>query len=296
MATSQWSEADWRTLSTRIRAGQVTPVLGAGASASILGDAAAVAAAWATDVGYPFADGDRLAAVAHYVATTSDRALPAEYLADRFEAVLGGFVVADIADPHDPYRALPKQGCKVWLTTNYDDLLTRALNAANKPPRIGVSLWNPPDRYWDTTEYDLSGFEPDPDHPLVFHLHGRYGDGNSMVVTEADYLEFLEQLARSPHVLPEVVQRAIATTSLLFIGYSFRDVNLQLVLRQWRIPRLAYAVRPLPPDLTDEQRDAYVQYYPRYLKTITGADFKMFWGTGTEFCAELDDFGKRVDQ
>ena len=85
-------------------------------------------------------------------------------------------------------------------------------------------------------------------------------------------------------------ERAIATTSLLFIGYSFRDVNLQLVLRQWRIPRLAYLVRPLPPGLSDAQRDAYVDYYPRYLKTVTGADFKLYWGTASEFCAALDEF------
>ena len=111
-----------------------------------------------------------------------------------------------------------------------------------------------------------------------------------MVITEADYLEFLEQMARSADILPGVVERAIATTSLLFIGYSFRDINLQLVLRRWRIPRMAYAVRPLPHGLSDRHREAYVQYYPRYLKTITAADFKLYWGTASEFCADLDGF------
>jgi hypothetical protein len=287
---AQWTDADWRTLIARIRAGQVTPVLGAGASASIVGGAAEVALAWAEDVGYPFDDADRLPAVAHYVATMQDRARPGEYVGDTFTAVLDGFVVADIADRHDPYRALPQYGFPVWLTTNYDDLIRRALNSANKPPKVGVASWTPPDLYWDASAYDLTGFTPEPDHPLVFHLHGRFEDPPSMVITEADYLEFLEQLSRTDRVLPNVVEKAIATTSLLFIGYSFRDVNLQLVLRQWRIPRLAYLVRPLPPNLSDSQLDAYVDYYPRYLKTITGADFKLYWGAGSEFCADLHEF------
>ena len=167
MATRQWTDAEWRTLANRIGAGTVTPVVGAGASADIVGDAAGLARAWADDAGYPFDDDDRLPAVAHYVATMEDRARPAEYLAETLAAKLDGFVVAAIEDRHHPYRALPKHGFPTWLTTNYDDLIRRALNADNRPPRIGVARWTPPDLYWDNAEYDLSGFTPAPEQPLV---------------------------------------------------------------------------------------------------------------------------------
>jgi hypothetical protein len=266
----------------------VTPVLGAGASASIIGVGADVAATWSETIGYEFDDFRHLPAVAQFVATTQDRAGAGEYVNSVLATRLASLVVADLP-AGDLYRSLPRHCLPVWLTTNYDDLIERALNSHNKPPRIDVARWTPPDLYWDRSAYDLTGFEASAAAPLVFHLHGRYDDPASMVISESDYLEFLEQLSRDRDaVLPAAVVKAIATTSLLFIGYSFRDVNLQLVLRQWRIPKLAYAVRPLPESVPADQRKAYADYYPRYLRQVTGAAFKVYWGTATDFCAELD--------
>jgi hypothetical protein len=185
----------------------------------------------------------------------------------------------------------------VWLTTNYDDLILRALRSANRSPRVGVAQWRPANVFWDHSPYDVSGFEPSAEQPLVFYLHGRFEDPASMVITESDYLEYLEQMSASKMgesltsapVLPKIVEEAIASTSLLFIGYSFGDVNLHLQLRRWRIPRQAYAVTPLPDRGTEEQRQAYADYYPEYLERVTGAKFKMYWGTAVEFCEELDE-------
>lgn len=288
MIPATWAEADWQTLLDRIRSGDVTPVLGAGASAHVLGTGADLASSWAAAVDYPGDDRHSLPAVAQYVASMIDRARPGEYIRERFQSLLDGFVIADLPDRHDVYRSLPRYPFPVWLTTNYDDLIRRALFSMNKPPRTGVSLWTPPEVYWDKAKYELADVQPTAKEPIVFHLHGTYEDEASMVITEEDYLEFLEQMASPEPVLAEQVQRAIATTSLLFVGYSFRDVNLQLVLRQWKIPRMAYTVRPLPDGLASEQRQAYMEFYPRYLKRVTGADLKVYWGTATDFCRDLD--------
>lgn len=288
MIGTPWTDEDWKLLQSRIAAGNVTPVLGAGASAGVVGTSVEVAKAWATCIDYPFPDSDSLPAVAQYVATMIDRARPGEYINERLTACLQNLVVADLADRHDPYRSLPRYPFRVWLTTNYDDLIKRALNAYNKPPRIGVAQWTPADLYWDKAQYDLSDFAPDPKRPLVFHLHGWFGDPKSMVITEADYLEYLEQMSGMTPVLPPMVTEAIATTSLLFIGYNFRDVNLQLVLRQWRIPKVAFVVRP-PPEGLSASAEKYASYYPQYLKKVTGVDCKVYWGRASEFCAELDE-------
>jgi SIR2-like domain len=289
MPTSQWSDNDWETLRDRIAAGTVTPVLGAGASAAIIGTGAELASQWAADVGYRLLEPSSLPTVAQYVATTLDRAGPGEYVHVQLEDRLRSLVVADIADADDPYRVLPRHPFPVWLTTNYDDLITRALNAANKPPRVGVSRWTPPDVFFEAARYDLGDFRPTAEQPLVFHLHGRYDDPASMVITEGHYLEFLEQMAAGDGVLPPQVQQALATTSLLFLGYSFRDVNLQLALRRWKVPRTAYAVRPYPAGLDDGRRAELADYSPKYLEDVTRIRFKVYWGTASEFCAELND-------
>jgi hypothetical protein len=288
MPTSQWTDADWQTLVGRINAGQVTPVLGAGASVGIVGSAAEIAGEWARDVGYRLLEPTSLPSVAQYVATMVDPAGPGDHIKEQLASRLRSLVVADIQDRHDPYRALPRHPFPIWLTTNYDDLIARALRAANKPPRIGVSRWTPPRVFFDATPYDLTGFQPTTAEPLVFHLHGRYEDPASMVITEGHYLEFLEQMAASEGVLPPQVEQALATTSLLFVGYSFRDVNLQLLLRRWDVRHRAYAVRPFPDGLDDDQRGALADYAPKYLEDVTGIRFKVFWGTASEFCAELE--------
>jgi hypothetical protein len=285
-----WTDAEWATLLDRIEHGNVTPVLGAGASASVLGTGADLAKAWAGDIGYHAIESDgNLAAVAQYVATTGDRASPGEWLNERFSKELENFTVADLESEHDPYLFLPKHKFPMWLTTNYDDLIQRALNARGKVAHIGCSKWQPPDVFWDRAAYDLTGFEPTDKDPLVFYVHGRYEDATSMVVTEADYLLFLEQMASLADVLPPVVESAIASTSLLFIGYSMRDINLQLLLRRWQINRVAYAIRPAPPNIGADDLATYADFYPKYLKEVTGVSFKIFWGTGTEFCKELDE-------
>lgn len=287
MATTEWTHDDWSKLVKRIVQQKVTPVMGAGVSSDVVGAARDLATAWAQEVHYPFDDNWSLPAVAQYVATTGDRSEPGEYIEARVGGLISNLVIPDLGDAYHPYRFLPRRQFPIWLTTNYDDLIERGLNAANKPPRVSTATWVPPNLVWDTRRYELGDFAPSERHPLVFHLHGVYDDVASMVITETDYLEYLEQLRNLSEVLPAVVQNALASTSLLFIGYSFRDVNLQLILRTWNLPRLAYLVRPLPDGLSDEQIQAFTDYYPRYLKSVTRADFKVFWGTASSFCKEF---------
>lgn len=274
----------WDALCSRIADGRATPVIGAGASASILGTGAEIAEVWSRDVGYPGPDRWSLPAVGQYVAVTRDPASPAEAIEKLFKKKLDGFSVADIPDPHDPYRTLPKLPFRVYVTTNYDDLLVSGLRAANRPPRVATVRWVPPDRHWTPIDQDLEGFEPSEAEPLVFHLHGRYQDRSSMVLTQADYLDFLTQMARED-LLPPVVRDALARNALIFIGYSFADTNVQLLLRSWTPQRRGVAVQL--GDASQPARDDYERYYPEYVKALTNHELDMYWGTASEFCAEL---------
>ncbi len=295
MGPTLWTDDTWSLLVKRVGANKVTPLLGAGASIDIVGGAFDIASDWARAAKFPFEADPALAEMAQYVAITVDRASAGEYIKRIMDGLLSKFVVDDIEDRNNVYRYLPSLSFPVWITTNYDDLIERGLRARNKSPHTTISAWTPPDIVRDEALYAVGEGAPTVEKPLVFHLHGSYLDELSMVITESDYLEFLEQMAADATIFPPVIRDAMATTSLLFIGYGFRDPNLQLLLRQWRLPRAAYAVQPLPGHLSDDQSLAWMDYYPRYLKAVTGVTVTMFWGTASDFCAELAAFAERSE-
>ena len=295
MGSTAWSEDTWSLLVARIRAHQVTPILGAGASIDIVGGAIDIAGDWARSAKFPFDADPTLAEMAQYIAITLDRASAGEYIKQTMDRLLSKFVIADIEDRNNVYRYLPSLDFPIWITTNYDDLIERGLRSRNKSPHTTISAWTPPDIVRDEALFAVGDTDHTVENPLVFHLHGSYVDELSMVITESDYLEFLEQMAADATILPPVIRDAMATTSLLFVGYGFRDLNLQLLLRQWRLPRAAYAVQPLPDHLTDDQAQSWMDYYPKYLKAVTGVTVTMYWGTASDFCADLAAFVERSE-
>lgn len=279
-----WQAGDWALLNDRLVAGKVAPVLGAGASIGVIGSAAELAVELAAATKLPFPTTGGLDRVAQYASI--DRDVPGEAIKEIFAGRLKNLRVGDIADPHDVYKYLTGLGIPLWLTTNYDDLIKRGLAYHNKVATVSVALWTPPELYWDNERYALGDWEPSADKPLVYHLHGCYDDERSMVISERDYLDYLEQMAADQSkLLAKCVRTCLANSSLLFIGYGFTDPNFHLLLRQWQTPKQCYAVQPAP-FAPGEQLDAYTDRYERRLRELTGTSIKVFWGTASEFCAE----------
>ena len=68
----------------------------------------------------------------------------------------------------------------VFLTTNYDDFLVKALREQGKDPQPEVSPW------WQTGTGGIPLIpEPTVDKPVVYHLHGRWEEPRSLVLTES---------------------------------------------------------------------------------------------------------------
>ena len=132
------TEQDWDTLLLRISELKCTPIVGRGACSATppvgcdpaawrfqypLGTA--MSRAWAQQVGYPFNDSGELHKVAQFVAVQRDQSAPKEYVQKLFStAAPPDFTVAN--EPHCVLAALP---IPVYLTSNFDDFLTRALRA-----------------------------------------------------------------------------------------------------------------------------------------------------------------------
>lgn len=199
-----------------------------------------IAMKWAEEHSYPFQDTYELPQVAQYLAITkNDETYPKKYLSKILKSI---FPTPDFSAPeyqNTVYAVLADLNLPIYVTTNYDHLLEEALRSRGKDPRSEFCRWN-------KTILDYARRAEIPvisdDHaytassatPLVFHLHGDMGHPLSMVLTEQDYLEFMlnmSNLDRNPAMLPSLIRKSFATSSLLFIGFTINDTNSRILFR-----------------------------------------------------------------
>jgi len=308
-------ERQWTALLERIDAGICTPFLGAGVNYGILPTGAEIAKRWAEQNDYPLEDSYDLARVAQFVAIDlGDPMLPKDKilreLRKDLEAWLDGVDTDEVfRAPDQPLGVLASLPLPVYVTTNYDDLIVRALRAHThegkpKQPKRETCLWN----RWvrkkleGQSVFDAPmGFEPTPAEPVVFHLHGHDELRESVVLTESDYLDFLVNISRDQQVLPSRIQEALAASSLLFIGYRLADWSFRVLLRgivesMGTGQRRASISVQLPPDVADANRQRVLDYLAEYLGSIGNIDVVVYWDTAEKFTAELRErwerFGK----
>jgi hypothetical protein len=109
---------------------------------------------------------------------------------------------------------------KAIYTTNYDNGIQRAYEMVSEPPQNPVTL---------TVTSDLVSYSPHFEVP-VYHLHGTLFSANepNIIVTEDDYARFRERR----RMLFELLKKDFATSPVLYIGYSNRDPNWNIVLAE----------------------------------------------------------------
>ncbi len=272
-STKSLDEGSWELLLKRIRDKRCTPFLGAGMSPHP--SAVDIAREWALAEGYPLADGTDLARVAQFIGVKEDAMAPKERLLTRFRSTPS----PDFSDPLEPHRVLADLELPMYITTNYDRFMIEALEAPGRSPARVVCRWN------ESMERKKPPKPPDSANPWVFHLHGSDDDPQSLVLTEDDYLDFLVRSQQDEKMLPPKVQSAMASTSLLFIGYSLADWTFRVLFRGiiYSIPpsqqRVHVAVQ-LPRRAAEE---AYLQAY------FKGMNVRVYWGNAEEFMKDLKD-------
>jgi len=231
--------------------------------------------------------------VAQYAATMVDGTAPKEYVRELFDKVCD----PDFTDPAQPHALLARLPIPVYLTTNYDGYMEKALAENNRAPLAEVCRWNSglQRRYTDR----LSDGEPEVGRPVVFHLHGYINDPDSFVLTEDDYLDFMVNARRyegatdtTLRVIPPKIDEVISLTSLLFLGYGLQDWNLRVLLRALvqsadrSSQKISVSVQLEPDDKIVEAvgRKAAIQYLEDYFE---GLKIRVYWGTVNEFLGEL---------
>jgi hypothetical protein len=170
--------------------------------------------------------------------------------------------------------------------------MVSALQQAGKDPYPAICPW-----YKYAPPSGIEDLIPCGHKPIVYYLHGRCEDENarSLVLTEADYLEFLVNLAMD-HVadkklIPTSILPSFTEWPLLFVGYSLQDWTFQVIYHSLRRTvaetnqrrHVSVQLPPLPNDESDARKRAET-----YLKThFEKWNISVYWGTAREFCAEL---------
>lgn len=174
--------------------------------------------------------------------------------------------VGRVTRPSAAVRALAELDFPLILTTNYDQLLERALVKADKNPRKGVY---DPEGLEATTDFPDGA--DDPQRPFIFKIHGDVDSPKSVVITDEDYIQFTLRMGDRDalHPVPETFRYQFKRMPTLFIGYSLVDYNLRLLFKtlRWKLDpaqrKPAYSVDLYPDPLLVEQferRDRYVQF------------------------------------
>ncbi len=307
----------WNALLQSIRQGKCTPVLGAGLMEGLVGSPREIARRWAEDVKFGMSPHDRedLPQVTQYLSVMESMAYPSEAIEERLrtevarrfsDLPLDGPLDALLdharhrrrqVHPAEPHAVLASLPLPLFVTTNTDDQLRRALVEAGKQPQVELLHWHHRQEYdWPVSAFDdQADYVPTPSRPLVFHLYGRLRDPETLVVTEDDYFDFLIGATRNKDLVPIVVKEALSRTALLFLGFRMEEWDFRVLFRSIlaqgekgglnkRLKHIAAQIEPEEGRNTDpEKARRYLQNYFR------SASISIYWGSMDGFVRELRD-------
>ena len=178
---------------------------------------------------------------------------------------------------------------KIFVTTNYDRLLESAFRKWEKDPATFV--YNPkPDPGKPTPDMIE---DPTAERPLLFKMHGDLNERDSIVITDEDYITFVQRMSDKPalHPVPGTVHHRMKKWHMLFIGYSLHDFNLRLIFRtlRWNVDPAnfpcSYSVDKSPDPLilrVWQDKEGFITFViedlwtfvPRLYKEVKGEEYK----------------------
>jgi hypothetical protein len=241
----------------RLGAGSVVPFLGAGANlcerppdidweTGYLPSGYELAAFLAEPYGYPETDLDLLRVSQWVDLVSSPRALVDELHAVFSRNYRPNKLHRFLAELPNRLRDEARPVCgQLILTTNYDDVLERAFTEAGEPVDVVVYETRRNEQRFvhlrpdggrvsidDAARYREFALE---ERTVILKIHGDVdphdSDRDTFVVTEDHYIDYLAgESVRA--LIPAYLMRRIRESDLLFLGYSMRDWNLRVILRQ----------------------------------------------------------------
>jgi SIR2-like protein len=248
------AEPPYGVIWNRVKSGKAVPFLGAGASfvgrlsnvpwdpkqPQFLPSGVELSRFLADESSFPSQDPhdmDDLAKVASYYAIVSGRRTLHERLHEIFNYK---FTFGPL---HTFLASVPAP--LLIVSTNYDTFIEQAFHAANKPydliihpserKDIANAVWWWPHGAPEPSVVPPNELDIDLDKKtVIYKMHGTIqhetDKWDSFVITEEDYVDFLSRMTTNSAV-PSLFYEHFRTRSFLFLGYSLRDWNLRVVLK-----------------------------------------------------------------
>lgn len=285
------TDEGWAVILQSIEYGRCTPFLGAGACVPVLPTGAELARAWAEEHKFPLGEISDLTRVAEFLAVTHGPMFPKRKITGLLnKASIPDSIFEKDDEPHGLLAQLP---LPVYVTTNYDDLMVRALRLKGKRPHRELCRWNnKAQALSETSVFADPSFEPTKDDPVVYHLHGHSELPDSLVLTEDDYIDFLIRFGEDQNLLPPRIKEAFSTSAVLFLGYRLADMNFRVLFRALSRfleegsaeVHLSVQLAPLSQEMKPEDRSRALAYLTKYYDRL---NIRVYWGTCQQFAKEL---------
>jgi hypothetical protein len=286
-------EANWEDLLKAIKKRQCTPFIGAGACIPWLPLGSQIAREWAEKYGYPLEDTSELARVTQFMGIDRGWEMFPKTELCEWLGKINSPDFSNKAYDNTPHSVLASLNLPIYVTTNYDKFMEAALMSRRKSPDSEYCRWNQAiEREYagGSSVFDNSEYRPTDYKPLVYHIHGTVDIPQSLVLTERDYIDFIINLSKDEKLLPTIIRKALATTSLLFIGYSLDDINFRIIFQgimgiikqPFQLPSIAVQ---LPPTIPNEKREKALQYLYDYTKNMFKV--QVYWEDAMKFAEVL---------
>lgn len=293
METAERSAFDpgfWDRLFRMMERERCTPILGSALDDGTIKSRTEIARIWAEKHNYPFAAGyDRdLARVAHFL--TVDLGGPFLTKDDFIATWLGDITAPDFSLPNQSHSMLAALNFPLYITTNYNDFMFRALRHHGKDPQRVYYF----DDEWVSSPRRLED-DVSIDTPMVFHVYGHQEEPESLILSEDDYLHYLVQMTRENVKFPTSIVDAIGKHAFLFIGFTVTDWNLRILFhilsnfdRKGKGPHIAVQLEPTRDLDTDEQRQRVQGYLEQtFSHHLDTPHVSVYVGDTKDFISEL---------
>src|SRR5262245_41996093 len=143
----------------------------------------------------------------------------------RYFAILRSEFSSQGRRPDELTSKLLSLGFDHFLTTNYDDLLERAMKRGRGGRKREFVCWEETERVADfITQLGKSG----PKNQFLIYLHGRFDDPAKIVLSDSDYRDRYIENDRARKKLFAM----FATKPIVFLGFSLEDPDFMLVFRE----------------------------------------------------------------
>jgi hypothetical protein len=245
-------------------------------------------------------DSYQLARLAQYLEIQgADERYPKTMLSDMLKDIPPSYFASQ---NKSPFEVLSNLDLPIYITSNYDRFMEEALSKnPRKTAESDFCKWSDKlIKYAKTVNipsvFNQTQYKPTEERPLVYHIHGDMNIPGSMVLTERDYFEFVINLNKSDDkdILPSVIRTELATSSLLFIGYSLEDISFRAIFQgflsflssisnEFRTPSIAVQI---PPTISNKGQIKVQKYIEQYTRNMF--DVRIYWGSTYDFIGELD--------